>query len=74
MGVGADEAGDDGLAGAVDDVGSFWRLGGGGADVRDEALVEVNVDVLASGGAGAVDEGGVVEDDRFLLGAGARLQ
>jgi hypothetical protein len=70
MGVGADEARDDGLAGAVDDIGSFWSYREGRADVLDVALVEVNVDVGASGGAGAVDERGVVEDYRFLLGAG----
>jgi hypothetical protein len=70
MGVGADEAGDDRLAGAVDDLRAFGRLGEGGADVLDEAFVDPDVDVLASGCAGAVHERGVVEDEWFLLGAG----
>ena len=68
MRVRTDEAWNDGLAGAVDDLDVLGSLFEGGPDAVDVALVDGDVDVWANLGSGAVDEGSVVEDDGFLLG------
>ncbi len=52
---------------------TFAPLGvlvGGGFDVVDEAFLKRDVDVLACRRAGAVDHGGVVENDGLLLRGG----
>ena len=68
MRVGANEAGDDGLAGAVDYVRGFGGLEGRGFDALDDAFLDGDVDVLAGVSAGAVDDGRVMKDDGLLLG------
>src|ERR1017187_3009178 len=66
VGVRTDEAGDDGFAGAVDDGEAGGFVLRSWCDGFDEAGAEGDVDVLAGGRAGAVDEGGVAQDGGLL--------
>jgi hypothetical protein len=61
MGMRADEARDEGLAGAVDDGDALGDGGRRGGDGFDEAGGELDVHVLARGNSSAVDDGGVAQ-------------
>ncbi len=73
VGVGVDEAGEDGGVGEVDDVEAGGRLGGGGGDFYDAVVLDDDDLVFERRVGGAVDEGAGADDgDPFGCG-GRRL-
>ena len=61
-----DEAGDDELAGRVEDAGAGWRLElAGRIDGANATIAYLNAGAALRGSAGAVEDGGVLDEDRF---------